>query len=88
VPAGGRGVIYSFAVNRKGVRWYADAEAAPYIIAYVELDEGVRILTNIVGCDPASLAVGQPVKLVFHDTGAGSALFRFTPADPDEGPTS
>ena len=38
------------------------------------------MLTNIVDCDPESLEVGGRVRVVFHDTGQGSALYRFTPA--------
>jgi uncharacterized OB-fold protein len=77
VDASGRGEIYSFTVIRRGEGPYRDA--APYVLAYVELDEGPRIMTNIVGADAASLRVGQPVEVVFHDTGEGSALARFRP---------
>ena len=52
----------------------------PYVLAYVELDEGPRIMTTIVDCPPESVQVGQPVQVVFHDTGQGSALPRFRPA--------
>ena len=52
------------------------------MLAYVELDEGPRILTNLVGAGDADLAVGLPVEVVFHDTGEGSALPRFRPAAP------
>jgi hypothetical protein len=37
-------------------------------------------MTNIVECDPGSVAVGQPVRAVFQDTGQGNALIRFRPA--------
>jgi len=81
-PAGGRGRIYSYTVNRRGEGAYQ--EAAPYVLAYVELDEGPRLLTNIVAVDGSvvlsDLAVGLPVEVVFHDTGEGSALPRFRPA--------
>lgn len=77
IPASGRGTIYSFSITRKGVGAYRDA--VPYVLAYVELEEGPRVMTNIVGCDPESLVVGQAVSVVFHDTGNGSALYRFTP---------
>ena len=50
------------------------------MLAYVELDEGPRIMTNIVDCDPDSVEVGQRVEVVFHDTGQGTALPRFKPA--------
>ncbi len=56
------------------------ANAGVYVLAYVELDEGPRIMTNIVECDPDSVRIGQKVELVFHDTGEGNALARFRPA--------
>ena len=80
VAASGLGRVYSYTVNHRGEGAYADA--VPYVLAYVELDEGPRIMTNIVGADDADLAVGLPVEVVFHDTGEGSALPRFRPAAP------
>jgi uncharacterized OB-fold protein len=77
VEASGRGTIYSFTVNRRGQGDYRDMA---YVLAYVELDEGPRMLTNIVDCDYDKVAVGQSVELVFHDTGKGVALPRFRPA--------
>jgi uncharacterized OB-fold protein len=75
--ASGLGVIYSFTVNRRGMGEYADA--APYVLAYVEIEEGPRMLTNIVGCDPETVAVGDPVRAVFDPVGDGVALVRFAP---------
>ncbi|MGB6453059.1 MAG: Zn-ribbon domain-containing OB-fold protein [Streptosporangiaceae bacterium] len=73
----GRGAIYSYTVNHRGEGAYQGAP--PFVLAYVELDEGLRMMTNIVEADGADLAVGLPVEVVFHDTGAGSALPRFRP---------
>jgi uncharacterized OB-fold protein len=71
--ASGRGTIYSFAVvRRNGGPW---RDALPYVLAYVELEEGPRILTNIV--DTIDLECGQAVEAVFADTGEGNALVRF-----------
>jgi len=75
--ASGRGRVYSYTVNHRGEGAYAGA--VPYVLAYVELDEGPRVMTNIVAADAAELAVGLPVEVVFHDTGDGSALPRFRP---------
>ena len=50
------------------------------MLAYVELAEGPRIMTNIVDCDIESVKIGQAVELVFHSTGEGTALARFRPA--------
>jgi uncharacterized protein len=76
--ASGKGVIYSFTVIRKGAMAYKDA--GPFVVAYVELAEGPRVMTNIVDCDVETVKVGMPVEVVFHDTGDGNALYRFRPA--------
>jgi len=73
----GRGRIYSYSVNYRGEGAYQ--VAAPFVLAYVELDEGPRVMTNIVEADGADLAVDLPVEVVFHDTGDGAALPRFRP---------
>jgi uncharacterized protein len=74
----GRGVVYSYTVVRRS-RGPLFAEATPYVIGYVELEEGPRVLTNIVGCDPGEVRIGQSVEIVFEPTDNGYALYRFTP---------
>lgn len=76
--ASGRGTVYSFTIIRKGENMYA--AVAPYILAYVELEEGPRIMTNVVGCEVDDVRIGQAVSVVFEDTGQGSKLPRFIPA--------
>ena len=78
--AAGTGHVYSYTVSRRGEGAYR--EAAPYILAYVELDEGPRLMTNVVDCEPETVTVGQRVNVVFDDTGEGSALIRFRPTQP------
>ncbi len=75
IEASGRGTIYSFTVAHRGPGVFG--EAVPYVIAYVELAEGPRVLTNVVGCEPDRVSIGLPVRVVFSDTGEGSALYRF-----------
>lgn len=67
----GQGVIYSWSVARG---------KEPYCLAYVTLDEGVTIMTNIVDCDLDTVACGQRVKLVFKPTDGGAPMPMFTPA--------
>ena len=74
----GKGVVYSYTIIRKVANAYK--EATPFVVAYVELEEGPRIMTNIVECKPEDVAVGMAVDMVFHDTGEGTALYRFRPA--------
>lgn len=76
--ASGQGTIYSCTTTRRMPgRW---GGAAPFVLAYVELDEGPRLMTNIVDCDPDEIAIGDRVEAVFHPTEDGPALVRFRPA--------
>ena len=54
--------------------------SAPFVLAYVELDEGPRVMTNVVEADAADLAVGLPVDVVFHD-GSGEGRISTGPGD-------
>ena len=67
----GRGRIYSFSVMRRVAQQYA--------IAYVTLDEGVTMLTNLVDCDFDRLRIGDPVRLVFKPAAGGEMIPMFTP---------
>ena len=79
--ASGRGTVYSYTVNRRGTADLPEyRQAGTYVLAYVELEEGPRVMTNIVDCDPESVRIGQPVSIVFHETSQGTALPRFRPA--------
>ena len=77
--ASGRGQVYTFTVthqnNARGFR-----EACPYVLAYVELDEGPRLLTNVIGCDPGSVRIGMPVVAEFPPRDKDLAVPRFRPA--------
>ena len=77
--ASGRGQVYTYTVthqnNARGFR-----EACPYVLAYVELDEGPRLLTNVVGCDPESVRIGMPVVADFTPPEEDLAVPRFRPA--------
>lgn len=76
--ASGRGSVYSFTVVRRGEGPYAGT--SPYVLAYVELEEGVRLMTNIVQLtDPSRLEIGQAVEAVFESGGDVPPLLRFRP---------
>lgn len=77
--ASGRGTVYSYTIIRKVANEYK--QATPFVVAYVELAEGPRVMTNIVGCSVDDVKVGMDVTMEFHDTGEGNALYRFRPAD-------
>lgn len=63
--ASGRGHIYTFTVTYQN-QVPPFREACPYVLAYVELEEGPRLMTNIVECDPESVTVGMPVVADFQ----------------------
>jgi uncharacterized OB-fold protein len=54
----------------------------PYVIAIVELEEGPRMTTNIVQCDPDAVHIGMPVQAAFEDVTDEIALVYFGPAGP------
>ena len=73
----GRGRVFSFAVYR---RTYHAGMPAPYVVALVEIEEGPRLISNVVGCAPEDVRVEMPVKAVYDMTTAGIALLKFEPA--------
>ncbi|MCJ7959205.1 MAG: Zn-ribbon domain-containing OB-fold protein [Pseudomonas sp.] len=75
--ASGRGSVYSFTIVRRGEGAYR--ETPSYVLAFVDLHEGPRVMTNIIDCDPTQLQIGQPVSAVFCDAGDSAALLRFRP---------
>lgn len=72
LQASGAGTLYSFSTMGKG-------EAA-YTLAFVTLQEGVTLMTNLVDCDPATAAIGQAVRVVFKPSDGGHAVPMFTTA--------
>jgi uncharacterized OB-fold protein len=66
VQVSGRGKVFSYAVMHQ-VYHPGFADEVPYAVVQVELEEGGRILTNVVGCSPPELAVDLPVEVVFED---------------------
>ena len=81
--ASGRATVHTFTVTHQNMV-PPFSEHLPYVLAYVELEEGPRVLTNIVGCDPADVRIGQTVVADFatadRDDGEAFAVPRFRPA--------
>jgi uncharacterized OB-fold protein len=73
MQAKGTGEIYTYTVTRRG-------GPVPYCIAYVQLDEGPRMMTNIVDTDLDTIKIGQKVKVVFKKTEGGQSVPCFAPA--------
>ena len=74
----GRGSIYSYSIVW---RPQDDSFRAPYVVAIVELDEGVRMLTEIINVDPSGVEIGMPVQVAFGRS--GPPLYHFEPLGGD-----
>jgi uncharacterized OB-fold protein len=78
----GRGEIYSFTVIRQVVGRAASKAFEPdipYVIAWVDLDEGPRLITNIVGCPVEDVKLGMKVTVQFEQASKDVWLPKFRP---------
>jgi uncharacterized OB-fold protein len=78
--ASGKGKLYSYVINHRPAMGWQDA--APYVIAVVELDEGPRMMTNIVGVEPAleNLPIDLPVEVEWERQSDEITIPLFHPA--------
>ncbi|HLF80026.1 MAG TPA: Zn-ribbon domain-containing OB-fold protein [Dehalococcoidia bacterium] len=77
----GKGTLYAFAIVQRAPT-PAFADMVPYVTAFVELEGGVRIPTNLVDVepDPAKVKIGMAVEVVFDDVTSEITLPKFRPA--------
>ena len=78
-PVSGRGRVYAFTVVHQPAHPAFQLEA-PYTYAVIELEEGVRMVSNIVECSPDDVRVDMPVVAVFDDASPEWTLVKFKPA--------
>jgi uncharacterized OB-fold protein len=62
---GGRGTVYSYTIVHRAPS-PAFAADVPYVVAVVEIDEGPRLMTNVVGCAPDAVRIGMKVGVAFR----------------------
>lgn len=79
VDVSGRGLLHTFVINHRAPRKYP--LPAPFVIGIVELEEGARLLTQIVDVDPdpKKLRCDIPVEVVFDDVTDEITLPKFRP---------
>ena len=63
VASSGRGTVWTFTVTYQNRTTGFDQ--GPYVLALVELEEGVRMFTNILECEPQDVKIGMPVEVTF-----------------------
>jgi uncharacterized protein len=75
----GRGEVYTYTIVHRPI---AAGQPLPTIIAVIALEGagGVRLMSNLVGVEPADVAIGMRVELVWEDMSAELAIPRFRPA--------
>lgn len=78
VAASGRGKVYTFVVVRE-TRARGWDKMVPYVVAVVTLDEGPRMLTNLVNVAPESVAIDMPVEVTFAELDGTTQLPLFQP---------
>ena len=78
VEASGDGTVYSFTVVTSNPP-SAFIPDLPYVVAIVRLEEGVQMLSNIVGCKPEDVRCDMPVKVTFEKLDDEFTLPKFTP---------
>ncbi|WP_144640425.1 Zn-ribbon domain-containing OB-fold protein [Bordetella genomosp. 13] len=76
VEASGHGTVYSYTVNHRGSTPYFKPRT-PYVVAVIDLEEGVRLMTNIVDCEPRNVRIGARVQVCFEAVNATLALPQF-----------
>jgi hypothetical protein len=79
ITASGRARVYSWIVVTHPVPREIYAADVPYVVALVELEEGVRMATNIVGCDAGEVRADMEVEVTFDEVAPGVVLPRFRP---------
>ena len=75
----GRGKVYSFVVFHRVFHPAFETEV-PYVVALIELEEGPRLLSNIIGIPPEDVRCEMKVKVTFDDVTAEATVPKFVPA--------
>ena len=80
----GRASLYTFGVYHRMYHPGFKADL-PYVVGIIELEEGPRLLSNVIGCAPGDVRCGMPLKVVFEDVTEAVTLYKFAPAGTASG---
>lgn len=78
--ASGKGILYSYMINHRAPPGFEDE--APYAIAVVQLEEGPRMMTNIIGIEntPENLVLDMALEVTFDDSPPDVTIPKWQPA--------
>ncbi len=79
IEASGKGKLVSYAINTYMVP-FPFWDDMPYVLAMIDLDEGVRMISNIIECDHDKLVNGMDLEVVFDDVNEEFTLPKWRPA--------
>lgn len=74
VPSTGKGTVYSWVTYQESPH---PGFKAPYSVVLLEMEEGVRLVSNMVDIKPEEISIGMPVEVVFEDIAEGLTLPKF-----------
>jgi uncharacterized OB-fold protein len=81
--ASGKATLYSYVINHRPPPGLKDAPKEPQSIAVVELAEGPRMMTNVIGCPqtPEALELDMPLEVTFEKVSETITVPQFRPAE-------
>ncbi|MGD0026412.1 MAG: OB-fold domain-containing protein [Xanthobacteraceae bacterium] len=77
-PVSGRGKVYSFVIFHRAYH-PAFAGDLPYVVACIELQEGPRLMSNVIGIPPEQVRCDMPVEVAFEEISKEISLPKFRP---------
>ena len=77
VESSGKGTVWTYSVHYMGPTKAYKGET--YVVALIELDDGVKMMSNVVDCDPESVTIGMEVEVVFEDATDEVTFAKFKP---------
>jgi uncharacterized OB-fold protein len=76
IESSGRGTVFSFVIpHHPPLPWFPE----PFVVALIDLEEGTRIVSNVVGIAPAAVTIGLPVVVRFEAFDGDVVLPLFAP---------
>jgi uncharacterized OB-fold protein len=79
MTASGHGTVHTYTVIRQ-MLLPPFKDATPYVVAMIDLDEGVRLMGNVISCDPEDVSIGMPVEVCFVAVAEDAAFPQWRPA--------
>lgn len=79
VKSSGKGQVYTYTVIYQN-RSPGFVDEVPYVLAYIDLEEGVRMMSNVINCPPEDVTIGMPVEVIFEHATGEITLPKFIPA--------